>query len=77
MDFGEGGPVRCGRCGAYMNPFMYFQDGGKSFVCPFCNVKNETPTDYFCYLGHDGKRRDASERPELSKVRFLKEVADI
>eukprot|EP00210_Caulerpa_lentillifera_P007345 g7021.t1 len=65
VDFGESGPVRCGRCGAYMNPFMSFQDGGRSFFCPFCNAKNETPANYFCYLGPDGQRRDTYDRPEL------------
>lgn len=41
------------------------QDGGRTFRCPLCTAKNETPASYFCYLGPDGRRRDADERPEL------------
>ncbi|GMH37330.1 hypothetical protein BSKO_05203 [Bryopsis sp. KO-2023] len=67
VDFGEEGPIRCNRCRAYINPFMKFNDGGRTFQCSLCGVKNETPADYFCYLGPDGRRRDADERAELSK----------
>lgn len=28
---------------------------------------DETPRDYHCNLGPDGRRRDADERPELCK----------
>ena len=28
---------------------------------------NDTPHDYVCNLGPDGRRRDADERPELSR----------
>lgn len=65
VDFGESGPPRCGRCRAYINPFMRFEDGGRSFICSFCGAKNETPSNYFCYLGPDGQRRDLYDRPEL------------
>ena len=36
----EGGPVRCDRCKAYMNPFMQFVDGGRQFVCNLCRHIN-------------------------------------
>lgn len=36
VDFGEGGPVRCSRCKAYINPFMKFIDQGRKFICNFC-----------------------------------------
>lgn len=65
VDFGEAGPVRCGKCKAYMNPFMRFIDSGKQFVCNLCGSANETPREYFCHLGGDGRRRDWLERPEL------------
>ncbi|XP_074281071.1 protein transport protein SEC24 C-like [Silene latifolia] len=67
VDFGEGGPVRCSRCKAYMNPFVKFIDQGKRFICNFCGVTDETPRDYHCNLGPDGRRRDADERPELCR----------
>ncbi|XP_073317359.1 protein transport protein SEC24 C-like isoform X2 [Primulina huaijiensis] len=67
VDFGENGPVRCSRCKGYINPFMKFIDQGKRFICNFCGFTDETPRDYHCNLGPDGRRRDADERPELCR----------
>eukprot|EP00898_Chlorokybus_atmophyticus_P000326 jgi/Chlat1/1294/Chrsp118S01733 len=67
VDFGESGPVRCSRCKAYINPFFRWTDQGRSFVCNLCGSTTETPRDYFCNLGADGRRRDAEERPELMR----------
>ncbi|XP_024531752.1 protein transport protein Sec24-like At4g32640 [Selaginella moellendorffii] len=67
VDFGESGPVRCNRCKAYINSFMKFIDQGRRFVCNICGHTNETPRDYVCNLGPDGRRRDADDRPELSR----------
>eukprot|EP00850_Spirogloea_muscicola_P012018 SM000076S21839 [mRNA] locus=s76:434121:442111:- [translate_table: standard] len=67
VDFGESGPVRCQRCKTYINPFMRFIDQGHRFICNLCSHSNETPRDYMCNLGPDGRRRDADERPELSR----------
>lgn len=36
-----GGPIRCRRCRAYINPFNIFVDGGRKFVCKFCSCENE------------------------------------
>ncbi|CAN7070027.1 unnamed protein product [Brassica oleracea var. botrytis] len=67
VDFGEGGPVRCSRCKGYINPFMRFVDQGRKFTCNFCGYTDETPRDYHCNLGPDGRRRDADDRPELCR----------
>ncbi|OWM84267.1 hypothetical protein CDL15_Pgr011652 [Punica granatum] len=67
VDFGETGPVRCSRCKGYLNPFMRFIDQGKKFICNLCGFTDETPRDYHCNLGPDGRRRDANERPELCR----------
>ncbi|KAM3373711.1 hypothetical protein P3S68_012425 [Capsicum galapagoense] len=67
VDFGESGPVRCSRCKGYINPFMKFIDQGRRFICNFCGHTDETPRDYQCNLGPDGRRRDADERPELCR----------
>ncbi|OIV91281.1 hypothetical protein TanjilG_01812 [Lupinus angustifolius] len=67
VDFGESGPVRCSRCKAYVNPFMKFIDQGRRFICNLCGFSDETPQDYRCNLGPDGRRRDADERPELCR----------
>ncbi|KAG7559637.1 Sec23/Sec24 helical domain superfamily [Arabidopsis thaliana x Arabidopsis arenosa] len=67
VDFGESGPVRCSRCKGYMNPFMKFIDQGRKFICNLCGYTDETPRDYQCNLGPDGRRRDADERPELCR----------
>ncbi|KAG5250863.1 Protein transport protein [Salix suchowensis] len=73
VDFGESGPVRCSRCKGYINPFMKFIDHGRRFICNFCGFADETPSDYQCNLGPDGRRRDADERPELCRgtVKFV------
>lgn len=34
---------------------------------PFLGFTDETPRDYQCNLGPDGRRRDADERPELCR----------
>ncbi|XP_057966867.1 protein transport protein SEC24 C [Malania oleifera] len=67
VDFGESGPVRCSRCKGYVNPFMKFIDQGRRFICNLCGFTDETPRDYHCNLGPDGRRRDADERPELCR----------
>ncbi|XP_074319619.1 protein transport protein SEC24 B-like [Silene latifolia] len=67
VDFGEGGPLRCARCKGYVNPFMKFIDQGRRFICNLCGFTDETPRDYQCNLGPDGRRRDADERPELCR----------
>ncbi|OIW06786.1 hypothetical protein TanjilG_11511 [Lupinus angustifolius] len=67
VDFGESGPVRCSRCKAYINPFMKFVDQGRRFICNLCGFSDETPREYHCNLGPDGRRRDADERPELCR----------
>lgn len=65
VDMGELGPVRCGRCKAYMCPFMQFVDGGRRFHCPFCKATTEVPQEYFMHLDHTGVRTDKYQRPEL------------
>ena len=67
VDFGESGPIRCGSCKAYMNPHMQFLDRGRKFKCCFCGVSTPTPVDYICNTGVDGRRHDASDRPELCR----------
>ncbi|PKA54480.1 Protein transport protein Sec24-like CEF [Apostasia shenzhenica] len=67
VDLGESGPLRCSRCKGYINPFMRFVDQGRRFICNLCGYTDETPRDYFCNLGPDGRRRDADERPELCR----------
>ncbi|XP_062197191.1 protein transport protein SEC24 B-like [Phragmites australis] len=67
VDFGEIGPIRCSRCKAYINPFMRFVDQGRHFICNLCGFSNDTPREYMCNLGPDGRRRDADDRPELCR----------
>ncbi|KAM6951724.1 protein transport protein Sec24C isoform 2-T2 [Aplochiton taeniatus] len=66
VDHGEGGPIRCNRCKAYMCPYMQFIEGGRRFQCGFCSCVTEVPPHYFQHLDHTGKRVDCYERPELS-----------
>ncbi|KAK3260073.1 hypothetical protein CYMTET_30955 [Cymbomonas tetramitiformis] len=57
VDFGEAGPVRCGRCKAYINPYMKFMENGRRFQCNLCGFLNDCPRDYMCHLGPDGRRQ--------------------
>ncbi|XP_077358734.1 protein transport protein Sec24C isoform X2 [Festucalex cinctus] len=66
VDHGEGGPIRCNRCKAYMCPYMQFIEGGRRFQCGFCSCVTEVPPHYFQHLDHTGKRVDFFDRPELS-----------
>ncbi|ORZ38983.1 hypothetical protein BCR44DRAFT_124149 [Catenaria anguillulae PL171] len=61
----EGGPPRCRRCRAYINPMMMFTQGGRKFVCNFCTLENEVPAEYFSNLDMNGRRLDIMQRPEL------------
>lgn len=65
VDLGEMGPVRCKRCKAYMCPYMQFIDGGRRFVCNFCEASTDVPENYFAHLDHTGYRVDVNSRPEL------------
>ncbi|CAM4786840.1 unnamed protein product [Rotaria magnacalcarata] len=64
-NFGETGPVRCHRCKAYMCSFMQFIDGGKRFICCYCEAATDVPNEYFNHLDHSGRRMDWYQRPEL------------
>jgi protein transport protein SEC24 len=46
---------------------MRFVDQGRHFICNLCGFRNDTPRDYMCNLGPDGRRRDADDRPELCR----------
>ncbi|KAF9427642.1 COPII coat Sec23p-Sfb3p heterodimer component [Podila epigama] len=65
VDFGDSGPARCRRCKAYINPYMIFTNGGRSFVCNMCSFENEVDPNYFCNLDMNGRRLDLDQRPEL------------
>lgn len=65
VDLGVLGPVRCKRCKAYMCPYMQFIDGGRRFVCNFCDATTDVPDAYFAHLDHTGYRVDVNQRPEL------------
>lgn len=37
-------PPRCTRCNAYINLYVQWIDGGDSWVCNMCTMKNATPS---------------------------------
>lgn len=67
VNFGATGIVRCRRCRSYINFSCAFRDGGQRWECSMCSHSNEVPSEYFAPLDHNGKRRDAAERPELHR----------
>ncbi|KAJ3450758.1 sec24-related protein [Anaeramoeba flamelloides] len=67
LNFGEIDPIRCSRCGGFINAFAKFLKSGHVWVCPLCTMKNKTPSEYYCSLTTNGKRRDHEQRPELNR----------
>ena len=45
VDPGPDGPMRCGRCRAYINPFFTFVERGNSFQCNLCQQVTPVPRD--------------------------------
>lgn len=62
-----GGPIRCSRCAAYINPFFKFINSGHTFICNMCGANNDCPDDFKCNLDANGLRRDHTQRPELCR----------
>lgn len=73
IDFGPSGPLRCGRCRAYINSLNTFTQGGRAYICFYCQHINSIPDDYFSPIGPDGIRMDTYQRPELfsGSVEFI------
>jgi len=67
VDLGAIGPIRCGRCRAYINAFNTFVKGGAYYVCALCTAVNDVPQPYFNPLDPTGRRIDAFQRPELCR----------
>jgi protein transport protein SEC24 len=65
IDFGKNGPIRCTRCRAYINLFVNFTRGGRTYECNICGMNNDVPDEYFCNLDATGRRTDLQQRPEL------------
>ena len=51
-----------------MCPYMQFIDGGRRFVCNFCEASTDVPENYFAHLDHTGYRVDVNSRPEVGRV---------
>ncbi|CAD8055747.1 unnamed protein product [Paramecium sonneborni] len=60
-------PLRCQRCKAYVSPFFQFGEGGNTYICNICKMKNQVPPDYYCVLGQGNQRGDKYQRDELNK----------
>lgn len=66
-DARTGGAVRCAGCGAYINPYAVFSDGGRRWRCAVCGGANDVPAAYRSVLCREtGQRRDLALRPELT-----------
>eukprot|EP01083_Nonionella_stella_P099030 278524_1 len=61
------GIIRCKRCRTYINAFVTWLENGRRWRCNICSQLNETASAYFCHLDERNQRRDAEQRPELSK----------
>ena len=67
IDYGDKVIPRCtnANCGAYLNPFIDFIDGGEKWVCNICNNINKTEEHYYCNLDENGIRLDKNKKAEL------------
>ncbi|SCU91826.1 LADA_0F12332g1_1 [Lachancea dasiensis] len=65
-DSKSGGPLRCRRCRAYVNPAFSFTFDSKA-CCNFCGVNTQLADEYSVPLNPNGMRSDLYERPELFK----------
>lgn len=70
-------PIRCGRCGAYVNPHTVFLMDGTKMKCPICNAESAVPEWYFSPLDMNGVRADAATRPELRLGTVEYDVTDL
>lgn len=61
-----GGPPRCRRCRAYVNPQMQFNSSFK-MICNMCQFASDCPPGYGSTLDASGRRDDILQRPELHK----------
>lgn len=67
VNFGTAGVVRCGRCRAYIHPFVNFINGGRQWRCSMCGKLNDVPSVYYCPLDEQGRRTDLADHPELTR----------
>jgi protein transport protein SEC24 len=61
------GPLRCSKCGAYINCHVQFAEEGNKWICNLCQNHNEVPSFYYCHLDAYGQRRDRDSRPEFGR----------
>ena len=73
VDMGPGGPVRCGQCGAYINPYMQFSNDGRTFTCNLCKARRAAPAPQTCCDAGllqksrpEDRRRTTPHRPVLT-----------
>ena len=67
VNFGDAGVQRCGRCRAYIHPFVHFINGGRQWRCSMCGKLNDIPAPYYCPLDDQGRRTDLADHPELTQ----------
>ncbi|GKT37119.1 hypothetical protein ADUPG1_009967, partial [Aduncisulcus paluster] len=50
IDVGTADPIRCRRCGAYLNPNVYIHPGGHKYTCKLCGIETALPQYIMQYL---------------------------
>ncbi|KAL4254614.1 hypothetical protein ABKN59_005186 [Abortiporus biennis] len=67
VETGQLGPMRCGRCRGYINPWCTWILNGAKWKCNLCSHETEVPSEYYCALDANLLRLDHAQRPELNK----------
>ncbi|TQD73409.1 hypothetical protein C1H46_041054 [Malus baccata] len=63
----QGRKFICNLCGVICTVFVCKSSDPTEYAISCAGFTDETPRDYHCNLGPDGRRRDADERPELCR----------
>lgn len=66
LDRGEEGPLRCGKCTGYVNPWVKWVDSGATWVCNLCAHANPVPYEHQASLDQNNLRLDRHVKLEYS-----------
>lgn len=67
VDMGHIGILRCTQCKTYLNPFVRWESGGRTWSCNLCGFSQTTRDNFYANLDETGRRVDRYEKECLSR----------